>query len=472
MEPILLFIPAFILRLVSANQSFWLDEGASLFFARLPIPGLFEALKGDFHPPLYYLLLHFWLPLAGRTEWLIRLPNVIFGALCVPVLYRLLIELLSREKKKVALIASLLLLLNPLHIYYSAELRMYSLNALLSLLSWLYLLRIVKEKSNNHPHWRYFTLVSILNFYTFYGALFNLAAQMVFILWQAKSKLKPFLIRIFFVFLFFLPWLPIFVSQLSGGGYLSRVLPGWADLSGNLSLKSLGLIMAKFTFGRISLANKAAYAVFVAGISLYFLLASYLTSLTKEGKALLVWFYASLAFAILVSLRAPVLGYWRFVFLVPAFVSIIALGLSVLPPLANRLNLFVVFLVFVLGNIIFWITPALHREDWREAAELIGKDNSLTIVNFPDVFAPLKFYAPGTYFYPDQEKLGKMRADLDQSLPLVLSATDTVFVFDYLSDLSDKKQSILTWLKRAGFTQNQTHNVNGVGFIYEFSSPK
>ena len=131
-----------------------------------------------------------------------------------------------------------------------------------------------------------------------------------------------------------------------------------------------------------------------------------------------------------------------------------------------------VFLVFVLGNLIFWTTPALHREDWREAGRLIAKDKSLSIVNFPDVFAPLKFYAPGVYFYPDQEKLGKMRPDLDQSLPLVLTGKETVFVFDYLSDLTDPKRSILTWLTRAGFKQNPTHNVNGVGFVYEFSAPK
>jgi len=71
----------------------------------------------------------------------------------------------------------------------------------------------------------------------------------------------------------------------------------------------------------------------------------------------------AIALAILVSLRAPVLGYWRFVFLIPAFVSIIALGLSHLPPNAFNLNLFVVFLVFILG--LFVYKPILSALDRR-----------------------------------------------------------------------------------------------------------
>jgi len=472
MGSIILFIFSLILRLISANQSFWLDEGASIMFARLPLFSFFTSIAGDFHPPLYYLILHFWLPLAGRTEWLIRLPNVIFGALCIPVFYWLLKQVLGKEKKRFAMIGAVLLMVNPLHIYYSAELRMYSLNALLSLFSWLYLLKALKDKNNDHHPWRIFTIFTVLNFYTFYGSFFNSLAQFLFIFWQHRSKLKPLLICNLVAVILFLPWLPTLLKQLAGGGYLTKVLPGWSELSGNLSPKSLGLIMAKFTFGRITLANKSAYAIFVAGISLYFLLCSYLASLSKEGRVFLVWFYSSIAIAILVSLRTPILGYWRYIFLLPAFIAIIVIGLSNLPQTAANLNIFLVFFVFILGNGVFLLTPGLHREDWRSAAQIISKDNSISIVNFPDVFAPLKFYASGVYFYPDQISLGKMRPDLDQSLPLVLKGKTSIFVFDYLSDLSDKKRSILRWLKEAGFKQLATRNVNGVGFIYEFTAPK
>lgn len=458
----LIFLASLFIRLIGSGQSFWLDEGASIVLAKLPLGNLFIALMGNFHPPLFYIFLHLWLPIGGQSEWLIRLPFIIAGALCAPVLYQLLLQLFGKEKRNISLVAALLLILNPLSIYYSTELRMYSLNALFSLLSWLYLTRWMK-KINHRPSAIGYLLFSLANIYTFYGAFFNLVSQWVFVIWKHKNKLMPFVICNLILGLLFLPWVPTLVKQLSGDGYLSS-----AD---NLSFKSLGLIMAKFTIGRISLVNKSAYTIFVAGISLYFILCSYLIILTKEGRTLLTWFYSSIATAIIVSLWTPVLGYWHYIFLIPPFVSIIVLGLSQLPQGAYRLNLVVVILIFLSGNIFFFSTPAFQREDWRSATKVISVDRSITIVNFPDVFAPLKFYAPNVYFYPDQESLGKIRSDLDQSLPLILSGKDTVFVFDYLSDLTDKKRSILTWLSRAGFNEQPTHNINGVGLIYEFKAP-
>ena len=90
-----LILLAFILRLISAGQSFWLDEGASLVLARLPLANLFAALAADFHPPLFYLLLHYWLPLSGTSEWLISLPNLLFGAASAAVQHLFLNTFLS-----------------------------------------------------------------------------------------------------------------------------------------------------------------------------------------------------------------------------------------------------------------------------------------------------------------------------------------------------------------------------------------
>lgn len=454
---------AFTLRLIGSNQSLWLDEGASISIARLPLANILSAAGSDFHPPLSYLLLHFWLPLAGKSESIIRFPNIVFGSLAIPALYFLLKAFFPKDKNNLPLIASFLLAINPLHIYYSMELRMYSLNALLSILSWTYLAK---------SRWKIFTLLSIANVYTFYGAFFNLAAQWIFMFWQHKKKLKSFVICNLVIGAFFLPWLSIVKTQLGNGGVLQQALPGWSVISGVLSFKSLGLIMAKFTFGRISLANKAAYALFVAGISLYFLLCSVLTYLRKELRPILIWFYVPVIIATIVSLKIPLLGYWRFVFIIPAFVSIITYGLSHLPKPARQFNFAIVIAIFMLGNLTFWTNRVFQREDWRGASQLISQPKSISIVNFPGPFAPLQFYAPNVYYYADQESLGKMRTDLDQSLPLVLVDKQRVFVFDYLSDLSDPGRSILHWLIQAGFKQVKIHNYNGVGFIYEFAPPK
>ncbi len=463
---------AFIFRLIGSNQSFWLDEGASISIARLPLANILGAAGSDVHPPLSYLLLHFWLPLAGKSEWLIRFPNILIGTLAIPALYFLLKTIFPKDKNNLPLLASLLLALNPLHIYYSMELRMYSLNALLSIFSWTYLVKALTEKEKNTKSWQVFTLLSLANVYTFYGSFFNLIAQLIYVIYKHRTKLKPFVLSQLLLVTLFLPWLPTLRTQLTNGGILRQSLPGWSVVSGTLSIKSLGLIMAKFILGRISLANKTAYALFVAGVSLYFLLCSVLTYLRRELRPLLIWFYIPVIVATVISLKIPLLGYWRFTFIIPAFVSIVAYGLSNLPKSARNFNYIVVILVFVLGNLIFWTNPVFQREDWRGASQLINEPKSISIVNFPGPFAPLQFYAPNVYYYADQESLGKMRTDLDQSLPLVLKDKQRVFVFDYLSDLSDPKRSILHWLKQAGFKQVKVHNYNSVGFIYEFAPPK
>lgn len=466
---ILITLLAFILRLLGANQSFWLDEGSSIVFARLPIPSLFTAIQNDFHPPLFYLLLHYWLPLAGKSETLIRLPAIIFGVLTVPALYFLVKLFHFKEKMPLAMIAAFLLALNPFHVYYSQELRMYSLNTFLTVLSWLCLKKWLVDKQKHFPN-LYF-LVSLANLYTFYGAFFNLVAQWVYFIWQKRSLSKKFLIANTLLAVFYLPWLPTFLTQLKGGGYLVKALAGWSTLSGTISIKSIGLIFAKFTLGRISFSDKTIYLLFVASIMIYFGLAALIAWRRHHPRLLISWFTVPLLIGILVSLKTPVLGYWRYLMILPAFITLLTLGIVSLPKPVAILNLGAITIIFVIANVIFWQTPAFQRENWRQTADLINRSNALTIVNFPDVISPLKFYAPTAYYYPDQEKLGVLRRDLDLTLPALLAKNPHVLVLDYLSDLTDPRRRILTWLKEAGLTQVAVHNINGVGFIYEFKAP-
>jgi mannosyltransferase len=43
------------------TQSLWLDEVISVDFGKLTVPQLIQAAARDVHPPLYYLLLHYWM---------------------------------------------------------------------------------------------------------------------------------------------------------------------------------------------------------------------------------------------------------------------------------------------------------------------------------------------------------------------------------------------------------------------------
>lgn len=469
MWPLILFLVALVFRLISSNQSLWLDEGTTVQFAKLNFQQLFLFIRSDFHPPLSYLLVHLWLPFAGHSEMLIRLPNILFGALSIPLLYLLLKKL--DFNRTICLVAAFLLAINPLHVYYSQELRMYSLNALLSLVTWITLISWLKEKKRKKSG-VLFIIFSFLNLYTFYGAFFNLAAQWVYLLFKGKKFLIQFIKLNIFVGFAFLFWLPTFLQQLAGGQYLTKALQGWSDLSGSFSIKNLGLIFAKFSIGRISFADKYLYILFVGCFILYFIFCVFLSLKNTKNRILHYWFFIPLIIAVLMSLKTPVLGYWRYIFLIPAFLSLLVIGLESLPKKIFWLNIGLLTLIFLAGNIIFWTNPVYQREDWRALGNLVGQKDSLIVVNFTDKFAPLHFYAEAVPFYPTQRQLGKTRPDLDSTFPEAIDHHQRIFLMDYLSDLTDKNRYILKWLKNSGLILYKIHNINGLGFVYEFHPPE
>lgn len=110
-----------VLSLARFDQSLWLDEGSSVWFARLPSATLVQSLC-DPHPAAYYLLLKVWL-LAGDGEAWLRLPSLLTALLGVVLTYQI-----GKEHcgKTCAALAAILLALHPLQSWYGSEVRMFA----------------------------------------------------------------------------------------------------------------------------------------------------------------------------------------------------------------------------------------------------------------------------------------------------------------------------------------------------------
>ena len=122
---------ALFLRVLRLDlQPLWWDEGYSVWFATHPLGQMVGLTAEDIHPPLYYALLHGWTLLLGSGPIALRLLSVVFGVLAVPAIYLAGRRMLTH---RAALLAALLLAINPLHIFYSQEVRMYGLMALWSI---------------------------------------------------------------------------------------------------------------------------------------------------------------------------------------------------------------------------------------------------------------------------------------------------------------------------------------------------
>jgi hypothetical protein len=81
-------------------------------------------IKIDQHPPLYYVLLHYWIGLNGNSPYDVRLLSVLLSAGTIPVIY-LIGKRLSGATMGLA--AAAILAFTPFHIHYAQETRMYTL---------------------------------------------------------------------------------------------------------------------------------------------------------------------------------------------------------------------------------------------------------------------------------------------------------------------------------------------------------
>jgi len=130
-----------LLRLYSiGSESLWLDEGFSTLAAKRPLGDVLRFIRGeDLHPPLYYVLLHFWIGWFGDSETTMRVLSAIFGTLSIPLVYRLGRDFMDR---KAAGWAALLAALCVYHICFAQAVRGYSLFAFLALLSMVFWVRL------------------------------------------------------------------------------------------------------------------------------------------------------------------------------------------------------------------------------------------------------------------------------------------------------------------------------------------
>ena len=124
---------AFALRLYNVEgQSIWGDEAFSIYTAQQSVGNVLSS-GADLHPPLYHLLLHFWLLLTGRTALAVRFLSLGWSLLSVAAGYALARTLTAEEPALLS--ATFLVAISPFQIFYAQEARMYAQAAALCALA-------------------------------------------------------------------------------------------------------------------------------------------------------------------------------------------------------------------------------------------------------------------------------------------------------------------------------------------------
>ncbi len=237
----ILALLALLLRLPElGTRSLWVDEAMSVVFAARPLPELFQLLvTDDIHPPLYPLLLHFWMAVAGNGEFAVRLPSVLFGVMLVPLIYlsgrRL--ETMAGIKARpfmslVGFAGALIAATSAFYIGYSQEARNYMAVTFMGMLSSYLLLGALAR--GRWRDWLFYCLATAAALYTHYTAFLLLAFHLLFVAmtWRSyRGQGKWWLLSILAVGIAYLPWLSYSIAQLER---ISDYWPGTLQLEAAL----------------------------------------------------------------------------------------------------------------------------------------------------------------------------------------------------------------------------------------------
>lgn len=124
------------------SQSLWRDEAFSVLMAEKNIFEIFKLSAQDTSPPLYYVLLHYWMILFGNGEIAIRNMSLVFHLLTVLIMFFIAKKIIRSTPVQIFIV--LTTLFNPFLLQYAFEARAYSLVTFLSVTA-LYLMLLKKN---------------------------------------------------------------------------------------------------------------------------------------------------------------------------------------------------------------------------------------------------------------------------------------------------------------------------------------
>ena len=207
-----------LLRFVTASP-LWLDEALTVNISSQPVGDLLVSVRNDGHPPLYYLLLHYWISLFGDGDLAARALSGLLGVGLIPLVW---IAARRIGGNRAGAIAAVLASLTPFLVHYSTEARMYSLVSLLATAAWLVGVRAV-EVSRPRDLALLAVLVSLLLWTHYWAIWLVMAAASILIAKVARARLsddsstgRPAALTLGALMagsLSFTPWLPSLLFQ-------------------------------------------------------------------------------------------------------------------------------------------------------------------------------------------------------------------------------------------------------------------
>jgi hypothetical protein len=426
------------------------DEAFTVLFVQRTWEGLWRGISLiEPNPPLMYLLLRVWVALVGTSEFATRYFSLIFGVLCIPLLYRLALIITrpvetnastseagdghliytSRDGtwQWVALFAAALITINPYQIWHSQDVRNYTLWPALSLASLIFFCKWwngEREQLGRESQISMlvcYTFFALASLYTHYYDVFILAAENLFVFafalyarrWRTLGRwvgAQAVLV------LAFAPWVLFGTNRITTYGEAS----GEKGIS---LLDQFGRTIASVVIS--DTVNENLHSVIWVPLALGLLaILVYLARKERQWAAFLFLYIAVPTILLyIISLGRPLFNERYLNGVAPAYYIAFAFGLAALwPPHTSwqipafyvASSFFALVSAYALAN--YWYDPGFAKApDWRGLVQEINpnlRSGDIIIQNFNEV--SVQYYRRGNtpvitlprdyWFRPEDEK--------------------------------------------------------------------
>jgi hypothetical protein len=198
---------------------FWEDEAITVGIASHSLGQIPGVLRHDGSPPLFYVLLHFWIGIFGASEAAAHSLSLVFGLLTIPAGTWAAWSLFGR---RAGLYAAVLFGFSTFLSSYAQEARMYELMGLLGILETTALIHAFVYRRR-----RYLILFVVCEALMLYahgwGLFFGVGTVLALIpIWRTsedrRGVVRDAIIAYVAAGVLFLPWLPNFIYQATHTG--------------------------------------------------------------------------------------------------------------------------------------------------------------------------------------------------------------------------------------------------------------
>ena len=218
-----------LIRLTAINkpEGLWNDEYISWFISTKPLFVEFiQAIFKNCHMPFYYIYLKFWCFCFGNSDVALRISSVLPSILGIITMFFVGKNL---KDEKTGLLCAALTSFSGFMIYFSQEVRFYSLLFLFSALAVLLFLKLLEKQSYLNYLLFYIINLMIMFIHTigFVFVFFNFLILFVYLKKQNKISYKQIGVLVAATLVAMLPFVPFLYKTLTAS-YISQF---WSDFS-------------------------------------------------------------------------------------------------------------------------------------------------------------------------------------------------------------------------------------------------